>query len=189
MVGVLKLFYFVVERAAEPLSARLETTAAGSERFRRLCGTIANWSNSLEYEKQQRRLARERNRLGVVAAALVEDALEAAPPKLSEQEATELGCQLIGEGFVVGVGLALLLHQEARERAAEEAKEAHERVAEAAQQDLIERTTCRLHELEVTQAVLVSQAAQAEQRAVALECELQRVRAASSERRSWLWPW
>ena len=28
-----------------------------------------------------------------------------------EKEATELGCQLMGEGFVISVGLALLWHQ------------------------------------------------------------------------------
>ena len=112
MVAALKLAYFVVERAAEPLSARLEVAAANSDLFRRACGQLANWSNSLEHRKQQRRLARERTARGHTRVDGWEDADELqSEPKLSEEQATELGCQLMGEGFVISVGLALLLHQ------------------------------------------------------------------------------
>ena len=35
--------------------------------------------------------------------------LDPAPPALDEKEATQQGCELLGEGFVLSVGLALLL--------------------------------------------------------------------------------
>ena len=96
-----------MERAAEPLSARLETHAARSERFRMLCGRIANAYNNLDHNKQQRRAHRD-SALHPQPHERIE--LE-PPPTLSEPDATALGCQLLGEGFVIGVGLALLIHQ------------------------------------------------------------------------------
>ena len=44
-----KVLYFLVERAAEPLSNRLEGYAARSASFRQLCGYVANNFNRIEF--------------------------------------------------------------------------------------------------------------------------------------------
>lgn len=114
MVGFLKVGYLLVERAAEPLSARLEAAAARSGAFRSSCVLLATWVNGIEHRRQLRRVARlasegeargereggEGGKVGVTPA-----------PQLNEEQAVEAGCRLIGEGFVVVVGFVLLLHQ------------------------------------------------------------------------------
>lgn len=66
------------------------------------------------------------------------------PPQLSEKEATTLGCELLGEAFVWGVGLALLLHQAAKDDAHDAAQQAELlRLAEASQKQAV-----RIEELE-----------------------------------------
>mmetsp|Transcript_2689 Transcript_2689/g.5249 ORF Transcript_2689/g.5249 Transcript_2689/m.5249 type:complete len:181 (+) Transcript_2689:90-632(+) len=115
-MSALKLVYFFVERAAEPLSARLESYAARSERFRSACGVLANWYNRVEYHKAERRRARAIRTLADGWEGLE---AEPPPPPLSEQEATTLGCELLGECFVGGVALAILLAQTAQDKAEE----------------------------------------------------------------------
>ncbi|KAL1519086.1 hypothetical protein AB1Y20_003353 [Prymnesium parvum] len=161
----LKLAYFAVERAAEPLSERLEAAAARSESFRRACTRLANWANGIEYRKQQRRLARGRERCGLPAE-------EVAAPQLSVEAATEAGCQLIGEGFVIAVGLALLMHQELMERAAEEAQQKDIEHNQA----LLNEMRVRLLELESTQSSLIVRAVQSERRANELQGKLEQLR-------------
>ena len=119
-MAAVKLAYFFVERAAEPLSARLESYAARSERFRSACGGLANWYNTIEYRKGERHRARTIN----TTAADGWEGREAEPPpppppQLSEQEATTLGCELLGECFVGGVALSILLAEVATGKAEE----------------------------------------------------------------------
>lgn len=99
-------------------------------------------------------------------------------PQLSEQEATTLGCQLMGEAFVIGVGLALLVHQEASERAAEEDQQ---RVLERNSASFAEAHR-RLQALEQAQLSLITRVVCSEARAAELERELARVRG-----RRWWW--
>ena len=113
-MAAVKLVYFVVERAAEPLSARLESYAARSERFRSACGVLANWYNTIEYRKGERHRARTISTSGWEGREA-----EPPPPPLSEQEATTLGCELLGECFVGGVALSILLAQAATDKAEE----------------------------------------------------------------------
>ena len=108
-----------VERAAEPLSARLESAAAQSETFRHACGAIANWYNSYDHRKAERRRART-----MPSADGWEPAGPEAPTPLSEGEATTLGCELLGECFVGGVALTVLLVQMSQDSAAEEEQNA-----------------------------------------------------------------
>ena len=49
---LVKLAYFVVERAAEPLSQRLEQWARQNRPFKGLCVALARAYNSLEYKKR-----------------------------------------------------------------------------------------------------------------------------------------
>lgn len=112
-MAVVKLAYFFVERAAEPLSARLESYAARSDRFRSACGGLANWYNTIEYRKAERHRART-----ISTPAEAEPPLP-PPPQLSEQEATTLGCELLGECFVGGVALSILLAEVATGKAEE----------------------------------------------------------------------
>ena len=143
----LKLAYFAIERLAEPISQRLETYAAQSPSFRAACWSIATWSSRLEHNKKVRRslwLQAKQARLlddasredapghmPQVSLADLDDDLNPAPPELDEKEATQQGCELLGEGFVLGVGLALLLHQVAQDRADEAANEAKVEANEA----------------------------------------------------------
>ena len=88
-MAAVKLAYFFVERAAEPLSARLESYAARSERFRSACGGLANWYNTIEYRKGERHRARTINTtaahqqlhgLGQPVAPTLSSAHLSAPP-------------------------------------------------------------------------------------------------------------
>ena len=81
----LKLMSFVVERAAEPLGARLEGVAAKSPHFGAMCVGLANWYSTFEFRKQERRRARGSDGLPDVESM-------DAPKPLSKREATELGC-------------------------------------------------------------------------------------------------
>lgn len=102
---LVKVAYFVVERAAEPLSNRLEAAAANSPRFRSLCARLARAYNSLDANKEERRRER-RERLWADDEAKAERRPVAAAPVLSEREAIESGCELLGQSFVLGVGRA-----------------------------------------------------------------------------------
>ena len=136
-MAAVKLAYFFVERAAEPLSARLESYAARSERFRRACGGLANWYNTIEYRKAERHRAR-------IISSMAADGWEgheaepppSPPPQLSEQEATTLGCELLGECFVGGVALSILLAEVATSKAEEAEQQA---VIEALQASIEEQ--------------------------------------------------
>ena len=137
-MAAVKLAYFFVERAAEPLSARLESYAARSKRFRGACGGLANWYNTIEYRKAERHRARN---VGTTTAADGWEKLEAEPPlppppQLSEQEATTLGCELLGECFVGGVALSILLAEVATSKAEEAEQQA---VIEALQASIEEQ--------------------------------------------------
>ena len=76
------LVHFVVERAAEPLSQRLEQWARQNRPFKGLCVALARAYNSLEYKK--------RLQLGWMDELLPETPFE--QPKLSEDQAIESGC-------------------------------------------------------------------------------------------------
>lgn len=128
---IAKLAYFAVERAAEPVSNRLEAAAAQSPSFRAACSRIAKWQARLEYDKVLRRVSREQ-RLADESGLHVEpgrgnwvpaDELQ-PPPELTEKEATQRGCELLGEAFVLSVGLALLGVQASQERRNEQEQEA-----------------------------------------------------------------
>ena len=142
-MSVVKLVYFVVERAAEPLSARLESYAAQSERFRSACGLLANWYNNVEYRKA------ERHRIRAISThAQGWEGLETEPPPpLSEQEATTLGCELLGECFVGGVALSILLAQAAQDNA-EEAEQLKAMGALQSRLDNLQDMVHRNHALE-----------------------------------------
>lgn len=123
---IAKLAIFAIERAAEPISERLERNAQRSPRFRHACHQLANWVQNLDYHRKQRRS-------NFMATAAWEDTPGRAPPSaaapeeieppepLAEDEATQRGCEILGEGFVLSVGLALLLHQRQAENEQEEA--------------------------------------------------------------------
>ena len=136
-MAAVKLAYFFVERAAEPLFARLESYAARSERFRRACGGLANWYNTIEYRKAERHRART---ISLTAADGWEEHESEPPPppppQLSEQEATTLGCELLGECFVGGVALSILLAEVATGKAEDAEQQA---VIEALQSSIGEQ--------------------------------------------------
>ena len=108
---------------AEPFSSVLERSAARSPTFRAACTRLATWQSRLEYNRSLRRLAHDQS-----LAELHPDPGRAhwvpsddltPPPELSEREATQRGAEMLGEAFVVSVGLALLYHQAASDRADE----------------------------------------------------------------------
>jgi hypothetical protein len=121
-MAALKLMYVLVERVAEPLSARLERHAARNPAFRQMCGSLASFYNSLAVQKNARRRERldggpERMTAG---GGYKRKPAEPPPPPLSEEEATRLGCDLLGEGFCLGVAIAVVTHQVMEERTADE---------------------------------------------------------------------
>jgi hypothetical protein len=146
MVLVVKVAHFFIERLAEPISHRLETYAAGRATFRSACFQLATWHSRMEYEKLARRQAWEQSRQTSMAARARRE--ESPPPELDEKEATQLGCELLGEGFVWGVGLALLAHDIIRDRNDEVANEKK-----------VEQNEARIAALEEAQQVLLSQVA------------------------------
>lgn len=146
-MAALKLAYFVVERAAEPLSTRLETAAARSASFRTFCGHVANWQSGLEHGKARRRQAREAALTDVGSDGYPDTEIDPSGvlpmPVLSEKEATQRGCALLGEAFVLSVALGVLLHQSVQER--------HDAVE---QQKLMDANAARIAELERSQKML-----------------------------------
>lgn len=133
-----RFLYFAIERAAEPISQRLENYASSSPRFRGACRQVAEWQSKLAYNKDLRRIAHEQRlaneqgqdaRPGSGGWTPIDDV--EPPPQLSEREATTQGCELLGEGFVICVGLGLLVHQAAADRADEAAAEARIEANEA----------------------------------------------------------
>ena len=126
----LKLVYFFVERAAEPVSQRLENAAQASPAFRAVCRRVATSFEHIEHQKAIRRLAFEQRAAelhGVHAEpgraqGIPADEIE-SPPTLTESEAVQKGAELLGEFFVLGVD-RLLIHQQMRDRADEAENEA-----------------------------------------------------------------
>ena len=55
----LKLTYYLIERAAEPVSNVIEHYAAQSPSFRATCTKLANWQARQAYNRDVRRLAQE----------------------------------------------------------------------------------------------------------------------------------
>ena len=150
-----KVLYFVVERAAEPLSNRLEGYAARSASFRQLCGYVANNFNRIEFNKQQRRQSRMAMLSGdawVEADELIEE------PSLSEAEATKIGCELLGEGTVLLLAGGVLLHQTLAENAQEAEQDARTRRNEDRLDELearwqsVDSLAARIGELEAAAA-------------------------------------
>ena len=153
MALVPRLHYFAIERTAEPVSERLEAAAAASPSFRKACGRIAQHFANFEHNKSVRRIAHEQR----MAMATSNDAAFGKPgsgawqpaddyepaPTLSEREATQRGCEILGEGFVLFVGLSLLLHQAANDRA-----------SEAMQEELMATSEQRITHLEESLATL-----------------------------------
>lgn len=174
----LKIAYFAIERLAEPISQRLERYAAQSPKFRQACWKIASWNRNLEHAKKVRRnvwlqaeharLLDDSSREGLsdspghmpkVSLADLDLDMDPAPPALDEKEATQQGCELLGEGFVLSVGLALLLHQAAQDRADEaaneakvEANEARVAALERQQKELLDRIIAMDEQLQSSHA-------------------------------------
>lgn len=146
----LKLVYFFVERAAEPVSQRLENAAQASPAFRAVCRRVATSFEHIEHQKAIRRLAFEQRAAelhGVHAEpgraqGIPADEIE-SPPTLTESEAVQKGAELLGEFFVLGVGLGLLIHQQMRDRADEAENEAK-----------VEKNESKIKTLEATNAGL-----------------------------------
>ena len=98
-----KLFYFVIERAAEPVSNILERQAASkSPIFRSACMRLARWQSRFEYNREVRRVVKMQKDAGIEpepghAHWVPTDDIE-PPPELSEEEATQKGAELLGEG-------------------------------------------------------------------------------------------
>ena len=131
MALTIKMAYFFLERAAEPISERLENAAMRSPTFKRLCAGFAKGLQTFEHNKTLRRYAREQKMAelhGVHAdpgraQSIPADMLE-PPEELSEEQAVKQGAEMLGEMFVVGVGLTLLIHQQIQDRAEEAENEA-----------------------------------------------------------------
>ena len=167
MVGVLRLFGFVVDRLAEPLSARFETMAADSPAFRGVCSRVALWHHSLEYEKATRKLERDSDGQFVLECDIDGQPLELnLPEPMSEKEATSAACELLGEGLVWTVGLAVFFHSEWSDSKAEQ---------ERAQE---------LEALQRTQRSLLSSVEALEKRVV----EAERHKPPQRSSRWWSWP-
>ena len=176
---MLKLAYFLIERVAEPLSGHLERVAARSPRFRSMCGGIAQQYNALEFNKAERR--RRRDAAEGARADGWEGAGEAEPaPQLCETEATRLGCSLLGEGFVIMTGCALLVHQSTAESEAEEEQQRAIDALERAQRG----ADARLAELEAAHRRLVDELGEAHRAGVAIGS---RSRTSSARSRWWGW--
>ena len=97
------------------------------------------------------------------------DQIEEPPPQapvVDEKEATKLGCELLGEGFVLGVGICLLAAQTQRDWADEAENEAK-----------VESNERRVKTLEKEQAVL-------RERLAGLERELEEERTAKAKVKS-----
>jgi hypothetical protein len=98
--AVFKLGYFVLERVAEPLSRSVESVAARSPAFRRGCVWLANYFESSEAARRNRFLVGKHRQ---------------AVPVLTEEAAVAKGSELVGEGMLWGVGIAVVLHQHFKE--------------------------------------------------------------------------
>ena len=147
MALALKLSYFVIEKAAEPVSELLERSAARSPTFRSACMRLAKWHSGIDYRKEVRRLG--------YAQKLSEQSDNHAdpghhhqvpaddistlepPPELTEKEATTRGAEILGEAFVISIGLGLLLRQVSDDWE-----------DEAEQQRTIEKNEVRIKDLE-----------------------------------------
>ena len=106
MAIVPRLLYFAIERAAEPVSNRLETAAASSPLFQSVCKSIAQAVANVEHNKHMRRIIHDQKMANMQEDATLgkpgssawqpADDLE-PPPMLDEREATQRGCELLGE--------------------------------------------------------------------------------------------
>ena len=119
MAFVAKVLYFVVERAAEPVSQRLERYAARNETFTNFCRRVAQFQFDLEHSKTLRRIALERPFEQGIGSEIQDDEISQLPDAPRAERATQLGCELLGEAFVWSVGLLLLAHQVSTDRKAE----------------------------------------------------------------------
>ena len=147
MALALKIGYFIIERAAEPVSNVIEQYAAQSPRFTAACVRVANFQARQEYNRDVRRLAQEQ-RVSEISPepgrghwVPADDLMP--PPELSEREATQKGAEVLGEAIVLSVGLGLLLFQNASDRR-----------DEAEQEESIERNEARIGEMARTLAKL-----------------------------------
>ena len=105
-----------VERAAEPISASLERWAVRSPVFSSFCERVARAFRATT--------ARERK-------SLFSDAPRVEEAPLTKRQATKLGAELLAEGSVVSLGLAVLYDSHRREENAEEVLEARIAALEA----------------------------------------------------------
>ena len=183
----IKLVYFAVERAAEPVSERLEIYARSSPRFRATCRSIAEWQANLQHNKELRKLAHQQRladeqgqdaRPGHGSWTPADDV--EPPPVLSEKEATRNGAELLGESFVISVGLAVLLVQAAADRADEARNE--ERVE--ANETRIDTNDARIRAMEQQLRVLDKRVALLE---AAADGTSPRSAAGNTSSRWWRW--
>ena len=158
-----KLFYFVIERAAEPVSNILERQAASkSPIFRSACMRLARWQSRFEYNREVRRVVKMQKDAGIEpepghAHWVPTDDIE-PPPELSEEEATQKGAELLGEAFVIFIALGMLYAQSLADDRSEAEQDAKQQQNEA-----------RIVELEQLTASLKEKLEAIEQQAAATE--------------------
>jgi hypothetical protein len=173
VVMIAKLMTFVIERAAEPVSNRLEESASRSPTFRRTCHRLANWYQAIDYRRQMRRAAFETQQAGGdwdddfspgKATGVPPEYLE-PPPPLEEADATQKGCEILGEGIVLSIGFALLAHQVVSDRK-----------SEAEQEEKMVAHETKIRELLAAQSALTGRISQLQGQVGALQTEMQRSR-------------
>ena len=158
-----KLFYLVIERAAEPVSNILERQAASkSPIFRSACMRLARWQSRFEYNREVRRVVKMQKDAGIEpepghAHWVPTDDIE-PPPELSEEEATQKGAELLGEAFVIFIALGMLYAQSLADDRSEAEQDAKQQQNEA-----------RIVELEQLTASLKEKLEAIEQQAAATE--------------------
>mmetsp|Transcript_18134 Transcript_18134/g.46437 ORF Transcript_18134/g.46437 Transcript_18134/m.46437 type:complete len:160 (+) Transcript_18134:35-514(+) len=106
MAMAVKLVYFAIERVTEPVSTFIGTIAERSPVFQAGC----------------RRLARHVDK--VAARANIDSTAGAyTHAGLTDEQAAKAGAEILGEGVVWGVGLAVLAHQTLLESSEEREQE------------------------------------------------------------------
>eukprot|EP00929_Paragymnodinium_shiwhaense_P110342 TRINITY_DN77283_c0_g1_i1.p1 TRINITY_DN77283_c0_g1~~TRINITY_DN77283_c0_g1_i1.p1 ORF type:complete len:205 (+),score=40.58 TRINITY_DN77283_c0_g1_i1:58-615(+) len=139
-VPVFKFVLLGVRQAARPLARIGVKSAENHPVFRKVCIDTVRW-----VDLQSKRLARP-----LKGPVSVGPELE----KLSEQQALEQGCMMLGEAFVYMVTGAALYYEYNRAKEADRAKAsaARDAVAEHCDQLVSERYECLRHTLEAMQA-------------------------------------
>ena len=112
-----KLLFFVVDKLAEPFASAIERVCVQSPPFRRVCVATARGYNILSQKR---------------VSIFAEPTQEKLFVRLTEDQATRLGAELLGEGIVWSLGLATLAYQSSEDDEAEQKLEARISSLEAA---------------------------------------------------------